>query len=155
MDSFFTFKWEKLVGCSGSDLRGAVPDPEVYIKYTCAQLRPCGLQPTRLLCPSSRQEYWSGLPFPPPGDLPDSGIEPASPAWQADSLPLCSSLFPNLPRSVEPQIKGQWVRGNNRQSRIFVKLAPKPLQHPGEIAVTSPRTYVHFRDSFLRTTCGS
>ena len=27
-----------------------------------------------------RQEYWSGLPFPPPGDLPDPGIEPASPA---------------------------------------------------------------------------
>ena len=27
----------------------------------------------------SRQEYWSGLPFPPPGDPPDSGIEPASP----------------------------------------------------------------------------
>ena len=26
-----------------------------------------------------RQEYWSGLPFPPPGDLPDPGIEPASP----------------------------------------------------------------------------
>ena len=35
-----------------------------------------------------RQEYWSGLPFPSPGDLPDSGIKPASPAWQADSLPL-------------------------------------------------------------------
>ena len=28
----------------------------------------------------SKQEYWSGLPFPPPGDLPDPGIEPASPA---------------------------------------------------------------------------
>jgi len=28
----------------------------------------------------SRQEYWSGLPFPPPGDLPDPGIEPVSPA---------------------------------------------------------------------------
>ena len=28
----------------------------------------------------SRQEYWSGLPFPPPGDLPDTGIEPVSPA---------------------------------------------------------------------------
>jgi len=28
----------------------------------------------------SRQEYWSGLPFPPPGDLPDPGIEPRSPA---------------------------------------------------------------------------
>ena len=32
------------------------------------------------------QEYWSGLPFPSPGDLPDPGIEPQSPALQADSL---------------------------------------------------------------------
>ena len=39
----------------------------------------------------SRQEYWSGLPFPTPGNLPDSGIELmslVSPAWQADSFPL-------------------------------------------------------------------
>ena len=39
----------------------------------------------------SRQEYWSGLPFPPPGDLPHSGIElasPVSPAQQVDSLLL-------------------------------------------------------------------
>ena len=34
----------------------------------------------------SRQEYWSGLPFSSPGDLPDPGIEPWSPALQADSL---------------------------------------------------------------------
>ena len=34
----------------------------------------------------SRQEYWSGLPFPSPGDLPDPGIEPGSPALQADAL---------------------------------------------------------------------
>ena len=34
----------------------------------------------------SRQEYWSGLLFPSPGDLPDSGIEPRSPALQADAL---------------------------------------------------------------------
>ena len=36
----------------------------------------------------SRQEYWSGLPFLPPGDPPDPGVEPVSPAslhWQADS----------------------------------------------------------------------
>ena len=33
-----------------------------------------------------RQEYWSGLPFPTPGDLPNPGIEPWSPALQADSL---------------------------------------------------------------------
>ena len=35
----------------------------------------------------SRQEYWSRLPFPSPGDLPDPGIEPRSPALQADALP--------------------------------------------------------------------
>ena len=33
----------------------------------------------------SRQEFWSGLPFPSPGDLPDPGIKPMSPALQADS----------------------------------------------------------------------
>ena len=33
------------------------------------------------------REYWSGLPFPTPGDLPDAGIEARSPALQADSLP--------------------------------------------------------------------
>ena len=35
----------------------------------------------------SRQEYWSGLPCPPPGDLPNPGIKPRSPILQADSLP--------------------------------------------------------------------
>ena len=34
----------------------------------------------------SRQEYWSGLPFPSPGDLPNPGIEPGSPVSQADAL---------------------------------------------------------------------
>ena len=34
----------------------------------------------------SRQEYWSGLPCLPPGDLPDPGIDPGSPALQADAL---------------------------------------------------------------------
>ena len=37
---------------------------------------------------SPRQEYWSGLPFPSPGDLPNPGIKPASPALRVDSLPL-------------------------------------------------------------------
>ena len=42
----------------------------------------------------SRQEYWSGLPFPSPGDLPDPGIEQGSPALQADSLPSESTRKP-------------------------------------------------------------
>ena len=46
-----------------------------------------GLQPARLLCPwNSPVKYWSGLPFSSPGDLPDPGIEPRSPALQVDSL---------------------------------------------------------------------
>ena len=42
-----------------------------------------------LLCPwdFSRQEYWSGLPFPSPRDLPDPGIEPGSPTLQTDVSP--------------------------------------------------------------------
>ena len=56
-------------------------------------LQPFGLQPTRPLClwDFPGQEYWSGLPCPPPGDLPDLGIKPispVSPALQGDSLPL-------------------------------------------------------------------
>ena len=51
-------------------------------------LRLHGLQPAKLLGPweFSRQEYWSGLPCPSPGDLPNPGIQPSSPALQADSL---------------------------------------------------------------------
>ena len=47
----------------------------------------------------SRQEYWSGLPFPSPGDLPGPGIEPESLALQADSLlsePLICTCFERL-----------------------------------------------------------
>ena len=69
-----------------------------YLKVLCAVLsrsvvsdclQPHGLQPARLLCPWGffRQEYWSGLPCPPPGDLPYPGIEPGSPTLHADSLP--------------------------------------------------------------------
>ena len=67
-------------------------------------LRPHGLQPARLLCPWGfpRQEYWSGLPCPPLGDLPNPGIKCRSPALQAEkpkntgvgSLSLLQRNFP-------------------------------------------------------------
>ena len=47
----------------------------------------------------SRQEYWSGLPFPSPVHLPDPETEQKSPAWQADSL---LSEPPRKPKYVEP-----------------------------------------------------
>ena len=50
----------------------------------------------------SRQEYWSGLPFPSPGDLPNPGIEPRSPALQADAL---ISEPPGKPIMGKPKTK--------------------------------------------------
>ena len=50
---------------------------------------PMNYSPARLFCPWRffRQEYWSGLPCPPPGDLPNPEIKPRSPAVQVNSLP--------------------------------------------------------------------
>ena len=55
----------------------------------------------------SRQEYWSGLPFPPPGALPDPGMEPGFPALQADSLP---SEPPGLHQGIQCTLKPQKVK---------------------------------------------
>ena len=54
----------------------------------------------------SRQEYWSGLPFPSPGDLPDSGIEPGSPALWADGLPSKppGKVYVGLHRTIQLQL---------------------------------------------------
>ena len=62
----------------------------------------------------SRQEYWSGLPCPPPGVVPDPGIgsmSPVSPALQADSLPLShwgSPMYMHKYRYIGSIIKGWW-----------------------------------------------
>ena len=68
--------------------------------------QPHGLQPARLLCPwgFSRKDYWSGLPCPPPGDLPNPGMEPRSPVLQADSLLTThsSTLVWKIPWMKEP-----------------------------------------------------
>ena len=58
----------------------------------------------------SRQEYWSGLPVPSPGDLPDPGIEHRSPALQADAL--TSEPPAKLPEGFQKTfLKGKWRRG--------------------------------------------
>ena len=65
-----------------------------------------------------RQEYWSGLPFTSPGDLPDPGLEPRSPALQTDSLP---SEPPGKP----------WGQGRACLSQLRQELssAPSPQDH--------------------------
>ena len=54
--------------------------PALCNPMTVAQRAPLSIE-------FSRQKYWSGLTCPPPGDLPDPGIEPRSPPWQTDYLP--------------------------------------------------------------------
>ena len=51
---------------------------------------------------SSRQEYWIGMPFPSPGDLPDPEIKPGSPALQADALPLEPQGSSGSPFKIHP-----------------------------------------------------
>ena len=61
----------------------------------------------------SRQEYWSGLPFPSPGDLPDSGIEPGSFALKADALtsepPVCQLYINKMGRKKEENVEFYWI----------------------------------------------
>ena len=68
----------------------------------------------------SRPEYWSGWPFPSPGDLPDPRIEPGSPALQADSLP---SEAPGKPALI------------NYHSHLQINIMKKD---PGIVRMTSP-----------------
>ena len=65
-----------------------------------------------------RQEYWNGLPFPSPGDLPNPGIESASPAWQADSLPLS---YLGSPKSLVKTANYFMYHSVQRAIRILTK----------------------------------
>ena len=73
------------------------------LKVTVAQLCPTLVtsrtvaRQTPLSMGFSRQEYWSGLPCPPPGDLPNPGIELRSPTLQVDSLPCELPSKPSFP----------------------------------------------------------
>ena len=66
-----------------------------------------------------RKEYWSGLPFPSLGDLPNPGIEPGSPALQADSLP---TELQGKPQS--PVIPCQILRYGHYKNTLLTPLSP-------------------------------
>ena len=79
----------------------------------------------------SKQEYWSGLPFPSPGDLPGLRIEPGSPALQADSLP---SELPGKPMSIRGASQTSTLGlGHRVQGRGWKEAAP----------LTGGHTYSH------------
>ena len=70
----------------------------------------------------SRHEYWSGLPFPSPGDLPDPGIEPRSPSLEADALTSepPGKMIQNLENKMALQINRLETRIEKRQ-KMFNK----------------------------------
>ena len=88
--------WTKKPLCPGIPQGPAWHHYEYIVMHVCfwllSHVRLCDLMDCSLGAPLSlgfsRQEYWSGLPFPSPGSLLNPGIESASPAWQLDSLPL-------------------------------------------------------------------
>ena len=72
----------------------------------------------------SRQDYWSGLPFPSPGDLPDAGIEPGSPTLQA------YSLLSEPPGKLNFTFKFSFLlslnKNNNKKMTTLVLISNKP-----------------------------
>ena len=75
---------EETVKESGIDMCASSAQPPSWVQFFMPLWTVACQAPLFIGFP--RQEYWSGLPFTPPGDLPDSGIKPGSPALQADSL---------------------------------------------------------------------
>ena len=77
----------------------------------------------------SRQEYWSGFPFPSPRKLPNPGIEPGSPALQADSL---SSELPGKPHIIY-SVDSMWSVVNNQSSLAEQSGIPQGIGEATEI----------------------
>ena len=87
-------------------------------------LRPHGLQPARVLCPwgFSRQDYWNGLPYHPPGDLPNPGIEPRFSC-------IAGGLFYHLSHQESPKLL-EWV------AYSFSRRSSQPRNWSGVSCVT-------------------
>ena len=81
----------------------------------------------------SRQEHWCGEPFPPPGDLPDPGIEPRSPALKANAL---SSGPPGKPQSPAC-FKGAKAAGAGQCFYVLPPLPWLPRRHSGKESICS------------------
>ena len=98
---------------------------------------PYGLQPARLLCPQgfSRQECWCGLPYLPPGYLPNPGIKPRSPALQADSFPAETPRKPSVPKRSTKSITAVLKCGHGRKKLKKDKI---PVWHSANRTYTSP-----------------
>ena len=85
----------------------------------------------------SRQEYWNGLPFPPPEDLPDPGVQPTLflcfPHWQASSLPPAPSRKHWMPSKTFPQASGAPHPQNPPTGRGHPNIPCSSPTHPSSL----------------------
>ena len=92
-----------------------------------------------------RQEYWSGLSFPSPGDLPNPGIEPGSPTLQADAL---TSEPPGKPTIVlsqrirRPSEGASWSTKYSEHTHLLIKFTTLD-GHPQTIAIVTSKITDH------------
>ena len=96
----------------------------------------------------SRQEYWSGLPFPSPGDLPDPGIEPRSPALQAEALlsePSGKLRDEIIKRETGPSKNKRSIKKMPYKTKM-VRITPNMIMGTSRIddlrVILSPRGYL-------------
>ena len=99
----------------------------------------------------SRQEYWSRLPFPSPGDLPDPGIEPGSSTLQADTLPSEPQGSPDAGQeaTLEPDME-QWT--GSKSGKDYIKVVcchPAYLTSMQSISCKMPGWLKHKLESRL------
>ena len=95
--------------------------PTFAIPWTIAYQAPPSME-------FSRQEYWSRLPFPSPGDLPDPGIKPRSPTLQADALPSEPPGKPAPSLSTGKCKVKRWDRGERRAKSMSRSPVPLPSE---------------------------
>ena len=91
----------------------------------------------------SRKEYWSGLPFPSPGDLPESGVEPRSPTLQADSLPSESNGTWKLKVLSKPRSHKKFEMQENDLDGRKDKVVWKHRKHPFSKLHFSPQSALY------------
>ena len=94
----------------------------------------------------SRQEYWSGWPFPSPGDPPNPGIEPRSPPVQVDSLP---SMLPGKPDVTLYHTAGSVLLSSLRGLEQLIYLPPTNVVVGGLVAQLCPTLMTNQRGTRL------
>ena len=88
----------------------------------------------------SRREYWSGLPFPSPGDLPNPGIEPRCPTLQADALPSEPS-GKLADGDYSHEIKGRLLLGRKAMTNLDSILISRDITLPTKVRLVKSMVF--------------